>query len=107
MEYFTKWVEVKPLATIIEAKTTSFIWKNIICRFNIPHTIVTNNKKQFDNAKFKEFCDNLGIRSILSLLTYLQANRQVQTINKIIKGNLKAKLEKLKRVWADKLPHIL
>lgn len=96
MDYFTKWVEVKLLATIIQAKTTRFVWKNIICRFNILYTIVTNKRKQFDNVKFKEFFDNLGIRSIFSSLTHLQADRQVQAINKMSKSNLKAKLEKLK-----------
>ena len=29
IDYFTKWVEAKPVATITEAKVTSFVWKNI------------------------------------------------------------------------------
>lgn len=33
---------------------------------------------------------------MFSSLTHLQANGQVKTMNKIIKGNIKVKLEKLK-----------
>ena len=36
MDYFTKWMEEKTLATITEAKVRSFVWKNIVCRFRIP-----------------------------------------------------------------------
>ena len=27
IDYFTKWVEAKPMAMITEAKVTSFVWK--------------------------------------------------------------------------------
>ena len=45
IDYFTKWVEAEPLSTITEAKCTGFIWKNIIYRFGVPHSIVTDNGK--------------------------------------------------------------
>ncbi|KAM2867607.1 hypothetical protein COP2_023507 [Malus domestica] len=53
VDYFTKWVEVEPLATITEAKIEDFVWKNILCRFGIPNAIVTDNGRQFDNNKFR------------------------------------------------------
>ena len=55
IDYFIKWVEVEPVATIIEAKVTSFVWKNIICRFGVPRIIISDNGKQFDNPKFQKF----------------------------------------------------
>ena len=45
VDYFTKWAKAKPLAKITEQKTTDFLWKSIICRFGIPHSIVTDNEK--------------------------------------------------------------
>ncbi|XP_022158092.1 uncharacterized protein LOC111024661 [Momordica charantia] len=66
VDYFTKWAEAEALSHITKSRVTSFIWSNIICRFGIPNTIVTDNGKQFDNAKFKDFCRKLGI-SHLSL----------------------------------------
>ena len=52
IDYFTKWVEAKPVAMITKAKITSFVWKNIICRFGVPRVIISDNGKQFDNPKF-------------------------------------------------------
>ena len=49
IDYFTKWVEAEPLASITERKTTDFVWRNLICRYGIPNAIVSDNRKQFDN----------------------------------------------------------
>ena len=56
IDYFIKWVEVGLVTTITKAKVTSFVWKNIICRFGVPHVIILDNGKQFDNPKFRKFC---------------------------------------------------
>ena len=63
IDYFTKWVEAEPVTTIREAKVTSFVWKNIICRFGVPHVIKSDNGKQFDNPKFRKFCQDLGVKN--------------------------------------------
>lgn len=107
IDYFTKWVEVEPLATITEAKTSRFIWKYIICRFSILRVIVTNNGKQFDNEKYKKMCHELGIRTYFSSPVYPQANGQVEAINRNIKNNLKTKLSHLKKAWVEEFPKVL
>ena len=63
IDYFTKWVEVKALTTIIEKNVRSFVWRCIICRFGIPSVLVSDNGKQFDNDSFRDFCSLLGIRN--------------------------------------------
>ena len=45
IDYFTKWVDAEALSTITEAKIQSFVWKNIICKFGIPWTIVSDNER--------------------------------------------------------------
>ena len=45
VDYFTKWVEAEPVTMITDAKVTSFVWKNIICRFGVPYAIISNNGK--------------------------------------------------------------
>ena len=72
--YFTKWVEAEALATITEKKIRSFVWRNIICRFRIPSVLVSDNKKQFDNSAFRDFCSELGIKNYYSSPVHLQAN---------------------------------
>ena len=35
IDYFSKWIEVKPLAKIRAIEVHNFIWENIICRYGI------------------------------------------------------------------------
>ena len=55
IDYFTKWVEAKPLAIIKERNVRNFVWKSIICRFGIPRVYISDNGKQFNNNAFKYF----------------------------------------------------
>ena len=66
INYFTKWVEVKALSTITEAGIQNFVWKNIVCRFSIPRTIILDNSRQFNNQGFRSFCLDLGIKNKFS-----------------------------------------
>ncbi|GKG43053.1 reverse transcriptase domain-containing protein, partial [Tanacetum coccineum] len=43
INYFTKWMEAKPVATITGKQIVNFTWDNIVCRFGIPATIIINN----------------------------------------------------------------
>ena len=107
VDYFTKWAEAEPLAKIIEKQTTKFIWRNIICRFGLPHTIITDNGTQFDNAAFDEFCEKWKIRNLRTSPYHPQANGQVEAVNKIIKHHLKTKLGECKGEWPELLPEVL
>ena len=69
VDYFTKWVKVEALASITPAKTREFIYKNIVCRYKIPHTIISDNITQFDCEEFKQFCDDLQIKKVFTSIT--------------------------------------
>ena len=56
IDYFTKWVEAEPLATIIEKNVRNFIWKSIVCHFGITKVLVSDSGKQFDDETFRNFC---------------------------------------------------
>jgi len=56
VEYFTKWVEAKPLINITSEAVRKFFWQNIICRFGVPKELTVDNGKQFDSKPFIEFC---------------------------------------------------
>ena len=47
IEYFTKWVEAVPLKKATGLVVAKFIQEHIICRFGIPHKIVTDNGTHF------------------------------------------------------------
>ncbi|KAI9173678.1 hypothetical protein LWI28_004761 [Acer negundo] len=92
IDYFTHWVEAKALVRITEEKTTNFVKENIVCRFGTPMAITTDLGKQFDNANFREFCENRNIDLRFASVAHPQTNGLVEATNKIIKKLLKKKL---------------
>ena len=60
IEYFTRWIEARPLATITSEAVKKFFWQNIIYRLVVPRTLMVDNGKQFDSDKFKDFCKIWG-----------------------------------------------
>jgi ribonuclease HI len=60
VEYFSKWIEAKPLATITSVTVQKFFWQNIVCRFGVPKAITVDNGTQFDAEAFKEFYEQIG-----------------------------------------------
>ena len=107
VDYFTKWAEAEPLATITEQKIRNFVWRAIICRFGIPRALVSDNGKQFDNTKFRDFCAELGIKNYYSSPAHPQSNGQAEVTIRTLKAALKTKLEDLKGSWVEYLPEVL
>jgi transposase InsO family protein len=61
VDKFTKWIEVKPPASITTVEAMEFI-KEIIYRFGIPNNIIIDNGTQFTMREFKDFCAYSGIK---------------------------------------------
>ena len=107
IDYFTKSVEVELVTTITEAKITSFVWKNIICRFGVPRVIISNNGKQFDNPKFRKFCQDLRVKNHYSSPRHPQANGQTEVMNRNLLKIIKIRLEGEKGAWPEELQNVL
>jgi hypothetical protein len=45
VEYFTRWIEAKQLATITSKTVKKFFWQNIICKFGVTRTLTVDNGK--------------------------------------------------------------
>ena len=98
VDYFTKWIEVEPLASISAKNMQNFVWKSIVCRFGVPHTIITNNGRQFIDWGLQSFYDDLGIKSITASVEHPQTNGQAEAANKVILNKLKKRLGKGQRL---------
>ena len=107
VDYFTKWAEAEPLATITEQKIRNFVWRSIICKFGIPRALVLDNGKQFHNAKFKDFFAELRIKNYYSSPAHPQSNGQAEVTIRTLKAALKTKLEDLKGKLVEYLPEVL
>ncbi|XP_019159714.1 PREDICTED: uncharacterized protein LOC109156332 [Ipomoea nil] len=93
IDYFTKWVEAEPLATITEYQCRRFLWKRVICRFGLPEHIVSDNGRQFDCQAFADFCRRHGIKHTKVSVAYPQANGQVENVNRTLVDGIRKKLE--------------
>ena len=105
--YFTKWVEVELLSNIRDVDAKRFVWRNIVTRFGIPYTLISDNGLQFDSMVFRKYCEELGIRNRYSIPAYPQENGQAEAVNKVIVSGTKKRLDEVKRKWVDELPHVL
>jgi hypothetical protein len=105
VEYFTKWVEAKPVTNITSAIIQKFFWQNIICHYGVPEQITIDNAKYFDSAMFKEFCQWVGTKVSFTSVYHSQSNGAVEwasgllfeAIKKILEGEKKGK-------WAEVMP---
>ena len=88
VDYFTKWAEAEALANIRDVDVKKFVWKNIITRFGVPDSLISDNRLQFNSKAFCKFCSDLGIRNKYSTLTYPQSNGQAEATNKAIINGL-------------------
>ena len=100
-------MEAEALATITEKNIRSFVWRNIISRYEIPRVLVSNNGKQFDNSAFRDFCSELGIKNHYLSPTHPQANGQVEVMNQSLLKIIKTRLEGAKGIWPNELPSVL
>jgi hypothetical protein len=62
VEYFTKWVEEKPLTNVSSTSIKKFFWQNINYRYGVPRHITVDNVKYFDNAIFQDFFHQIGMK---------------------------------------------
>jgi len=93
--------------TITTKKVINFVVRNIICRFGLPHTIITDNGAQFNSVEFKNLYQRFYIHKKFSAVAHPQTNGQVEAVNKVIKSILKKRLEKAGGKWVDELPMAL
>ena len=107
IDYFTKLVEFEALATITEKNIRSFVWRNIICRYDILKVLISNNGKQFDNDSFRDFCLQLEIKNHHSSSAHPQANGQVEVTNRSLLKIIKTWLEGAKGIWPKELSSVL
>jgi hypothetical protein len=78
VEYFSMWIEAKPLATITSVKVQKFFWQNIVSRFGVPKAITVDNRTQFDAETFKDLCDQTVTRIHFASVRHPESNRLIE-----------------------------
>jgi ribonuclease HI/transposase InsO family protein len=110
IDKFSKWIEVRPLNSIRFEQAVAF-FTNIIHRFGVPNSIITDNGTQFTGRKFLEFCEDHHIRVDWAAVAHPMTNGQVERANGMIIQGLKPRiyndLNKFGRRWMKELPSVV
>lgn len=87
---FSKYVESIALQNKAEETVANAIFNKLICTHSIPNSIRTDQGNEFTNKLLTRLATRLGIRKIVGMPYYPQANGQVERMNKTIVDCLKA-----------------
>jgi IS30 family transposase len=108
VEYFTKWIEVKPQVNIVAAGLKRFFGQNIISRFRVPRKVIVDNAKEFDCHIFKDFYHQMRVEPAFASVYHPQSNGAVEKANTLIfYANKKILEEQAKGKWAEELPRVV
>jgi transposase InsO family protein len=84
---------------------------NIIQRFGVPNSIITDNGTQFTRKKFLDFCEDHHIRVDWAVVAHPMTNGQVECANGMILQGLKLRiyndLNKFSKRWIKELPSVV
>jgi transposase InsO family protein len=98
VDKFTKWIEAKPIKKLDGSSTIKF-FNEIIVRYGIPYSIITNNGTNFAKGIFTDFCSQKGIQLVLASVAHPQSNGQVEKANSLVLAGIRPRLvEPLERL---------
>lgn len=92
VEYFSKWSEAKAVKSITSWQIIDFVWGNIISRFGVPRTLISDNGTHFDCKKYENFTRNLRINHRFASVAHPQTNGQTEVTNRTILTGLRNRL---------------
>jgi hypothetical protein len=110
VDKFSKWIEYMPLVKATSEMAVEFL-NQIIHRFGIPNSIITDLGTKITGTTFWDFCDDRGIAVKYVSVAHPRANGQVKQANGMILDALKKRLykenDKAAGRWMKELPAVV
>ena len=107
---FSKWIECKPPVQST-AKKIAELFNDIIHRFGLPNSIITNLGSTFTGSDFWDFYEDWCISVKFVSVAHPRANGQVERVNGMILDALKKRLyekdQKHLGKWLKELPAVV
>ena len=91
IDKFSKWIEYKPLVSA-NAKKVVELFEDIIHRFGLPNSIITDLRTTFTGHHFWDFCEDRCISIKYVSVAHPRANGLVERANGMILDALKRRL---------------
>ncbi|PKI42442.1 hypothetical protein CRG98_037173 [Punica granatum] len=106
IDYFTKWIEAITLASVTAKAAARFLKRDIITRYRVPATLITDNAKNLNNKLIDELCAQFIIQHRNSSPYRPQMNGTVEATNKNLKKII-GKMTVNYNDWHEMLPFAL
>ncbi|XP_049363322.1 uncharacterized protein LOC125828061 [Solanum verrucosum] len=106
INYFKKWVEASTYKVVTKKVVADFVHNNIVRRFGIPESIITDNAANLNNDLMRGTCERFKIVHRNSTVYQPLMNGAVEVANKNIKKILR-KIVDNHRQWHEKLTYDL
>jgi hypothetical protein len=109
IDKLSKWIEYKPLVSATAKKAVE-LFQDIIHRFSLSNSIITDLRTTFTGHHFWDFCEDRCISIKYVSVAHPRANGQVKRANDMILDALKKRLyqkeEKNLGRWLKELPAV-
>ena len=110
VDKFTKWIEAKLVKTAESGPIIDFI-SEVVHRYGVPHSIITDNGSNFTVDEVKSWCGKMGIKLNYASVYHPQTNGQVEWANSLIMSGIKPRLVRSltesNTQWVEELDSVL
>jgi hypothetical protein len=108
VEYFSKWIKVKPLATITLDTVQKLLWQNIICRFRMTKILIVDNGTWVDSKAFKTYYKPVVTSIHFASVRHPESNGLVERENgTILTGIMRSNFNLLKGKCLEELVNVV
>ncbi|XP_047263810.1 uncharacterized protein LOC107858326 [Capsicum annuum] len=70
IDYFTKWFEASTHKALTKKVVPDFVRNNLVCRFGIPESIITDNGANLNSDLMREICERTSTGATPYILVY-------------------------------------
>ena len=106
IDNFTKWVEATSYKSVIKKVVADFVHNNLICRFGVPESIITDNGTNRNSQLMRDICEKFKITHRNSTAYHPQMNEAIEVSHKNIKKILRKMIDN-HHGWHEILPYAL
>lgn len=104
-EYFTKWTEAFPIPDEKAVTVAHVVATEWVCRFGMPHSLHSDQGRNFESAVFQEMCRLFGIEKTHTTPFRPQSDGQVERFNATLQKILASTAERCHWDWDLMIPY--
>ena len=106
-DHFTKWYEAIPLPDQLAETTADALLNHWICRFGCPHSIHTDQGRDFACDLSQQLRGRLEINKTWTTSFHPQSNADIERMNRILLNMLPKCIDQNQSDWSTLLPFVL